>query len=291
MPLWRASAATAPRRTAWAVLLGAGLLLGAASGERAGMASVPAGSYRPLYAVTPVRASSTTRRADVRPRVGVTAFEMDWHAVTNAEFLAFVTAHPEWRRSRISPLFADSSYLRHWHGDVNLGPDAPPDSPVVHVSWFAARAYLRTLGKSLPTVDQWEYAAAADETRRDAARDPAFLERLRLWYGRPTPARLPAVGSGLRNVYGVANLHGLIWEWTLDFNSALVTGESRADSALERSLYCGSGAVGASDFEDYAAFMRYAFRSSLEARYGVANLGFRGVVNGRSSAPAGRIRR
>ena len=29
---------------------------------------------------------------------------------------------------------------------------------------------------------------------------------------------------------------------------------------------------------DYAAFMRYAFRSSLEARYGLSNLGFRGVV-------------
>jgi formylglycine-generating enzyme len=66
---------------------------------------------------------------------------------------------------------------------------------------------------------------------------------------------------------------------TLDFNSALVTGESRADAALERTLYCGSGAIGAADFEDYAAFMRYAFRSSLEAHYSVANLGFRGVRN------------
>jgi len=57
-----------------------------------------------------------------------------------------------------------------------------------------------------------------------------------------------------------------------------VTGESRADASLERSLYCGSGAAGATDFEDYGAFMRYAFRSSLEARYNVANLGFRGVL-------------
>jgi formylglycine-generating enzyme required for sulfatase activity len=80
-------------------------------------------------------------------------------------------------------------------------------------------------------------------------------------------------------VYGARDLHGLVWEWTLDFNSALVTGESRGDSALERTLYCGSGAMGSADFENYPAFMRYAMRSSLEARYNVASLGFRGVRN------------
>jgi formylglycine-generating enzyme required for sulfatase activity len=105
-----------------------------------------------------------------------------------------------------------------------------------------------------------------------------------MWYGRPSRDPLPPVGTTMRNVYGVADLHGLIWEWTLDFNSALVTGESRADASLERTLYCGSGAVGAADFEDYAAFMRYAFRSSLEAHYGVPNLGFRGVRNRAATA-------
>ena len=31
----------------------------------------------------------------------------------------------------------------------------------------------------------------------------------------------------------------------------------------------------ATDFADYAAFMRYAYRSSLQARYTTGNLGFR----------------
>ena len=207
----------------------------------------------------------------------VEAFEMDVLPVTYGQYLEFVRAHPEWRRSRVARLFAETSYLRHWRGDLELGDTVRSDSPVVYVSWFAARAYLRTEGKTLPTVDQWEYVGAASETRRDASRDSAFLERQRQWYGRPTPPRLPAVGTGFKNVYGVGDLHGLVWEWTLDFNSALVTGESRADSALDRTRYCGTGASGASDFEDYAAFMRYAFRSSLEARYAVGNLGFRGV--------------
>jgi sulfatase modifying factor 1 len=236
-----------------------------------GMVRVPAGSYTPLYAQPAKDGTRTTKG------VGVAAFDIDVRAVNNAEFLAFVRQHPEWRRSQVKALLADSSYLHLWAGDLELGPDAPPASPVVYVSWFAARAYLKAAGKQLPTVDQWEYVGAASATTRDASRDPFFLEQLRQWYGRPTPPRLPAVASGARNVYGVYDMHGLIWEWTLDFNSSLVTGESRADSALERTLYCGSGAAGASDFENYPAFMRYAFRSSLEAHYTVANLGFRGA--------------
>lgn len=244
-----------------------------AAAQPPGMRRVPAGSYLPLYA-SPKSAGQPNAP---QLRVAVSAFDMDQHAVTNGEYLRFVTANPQWRKSKVKRLFADESYLRHWKGDLDPGPDAPTDSPVVYVSWFAARAYLASAGKQLPTVHQWEYAAAASESSRDASREPRFLERLRLWYGRPTPSPMPAVGSSFRNIYGLTDLHGLIWEWTVDFNSALVTGESRADSTLDRQRFCGAGAWAASDFEDYAAFMRYAFRSSLEARYTVGNLGFRGV--------------
>jgi len=252
----------------------------AIAGSPAGMVRIPAGSYRPLYRPTAVPEDSARQAATRRaaPRVAVAAFAMDERPVTNAQFLAFVRAHPKWRRSRVDRLFADTAYLRHWASDLALGPDAPPESPVVNVSWFAARAYLAADGRRLPSVDQWEYVAAASETAYDASRDPATLARLREWYARPSPVRLPAVGGTAPNRYGVQDLHGLIWEWTLDFNSALVTGESRGDASLERALYCGSGAAGATDFEDYAAFMRFAHRSSLEARYCLAGLGFRGVA-------------
>jgi formylglycine-generating enzyme required for sulfatase activity len=266
--------------------------------ERApGMVLVPGGSYTPLYRA-PARDSAdgdSAAATPVRP-VPVEPFLMDVHPVTNAEYLAFVRQHPEWRRSRVKRLLADESYLRRWSGDLEPGAEAPASSPVVEVSWFAARAYCAAQGKRLPTVDQWEYAAAAGARAR-AARDPDSRRLLADWYARPTPARLPAVGSTWRNLYGVEDLHGLVWEWTLDFNSALVTGESRGDASLERSLYCGGAAANASDFENYPAFMRFAFRSSLEARYCVANLGFRGVRPAASvpapggEAGAGKARR
>ena len=90
----------------------------------------------------------------------------------------------------------------------------------------------------------------------------------------------PIIGHALnltQNQFGVWDVHGLIWEWTEDFNSAFVTGESRGDSALEKSMFCGSGAVGSTNPSDYAAFMRFGFRSSLKGNYTVGNLGFRCV--------------
>ena len=68
------------------------------------------------------------------------------------EFLAFVAANPKWRRSRITPLYADEGYLADWAGDLALGDHAHADAPVVRVSWFAARAFASWAGKRLPTT-------------------------------------------------------------------------------------------------------------------------------------------
>ncbi|HMO04782.1 MAG TPA: formylglycine-generating enzyme family protein [Kiritimatiellia bacterium] len=229
------------------------LVVGGAFADEAAMVTVPAGVFTNLYRDQGV--------------VEVAAFAMDERPVTNAEYLEFVTEHPAWQRSRIKRLFADTSYLAQWQDDLELGPDAPPDSPVVRVSWFAARAFAEAQGKRLPTLAEWELAAQPDQSNN--------VTRILAWYAKPVRGALPPVRSTFRNTLGLWDLHGLVWEWVDDFNTALVTGESRADAGLERDLFCGSGALGASSFEDYAAFMRYAFRSSLQARYTVPNLGFR----------------
>lgn len=72
-------------------------------------------------------------------------------------------------------------------------------------------------------------------------------------------------------------MHSVIWEWVADFQTAVVTGESRGDSDLERQLFCGAGTAGVAEQErvNYPAFMRSAYRSSLQGYYTVGNLGFR----------------
>lgn len=226
------------------------------------LVTLPGGAYRPMFP-----------GKDEPQTVDVSGFRLEERAVTNAQFLAFVTAEPRWRRSAVKSLFADAGYLRHWSGDLSL-PRELAERPVTNVSWFAARAYARWIGRRLPSLAEWEYAAAASETSPDGTREPAFQQRILAWYSRPSSTPDPA-GGVFRNLYGVLDLHGVVWEWVDDFNTALVTGESRGDAGLDRGLFCGSGSVGAADPSDYAAFMRAAFRSSLRASYTVKNLGFR----------------
>lgn len=88
---------------------------------------------------------------------------------------------------------------------------------------------------------------------------------------------MESVGSIYKNIYGVWDLHGLIWEWVEDFNSIFVTGESREDGNFNKNLFCGSGGLNGANKEDYAAYMRFAFRSSLKGNSSVWNLGFRCV--------------
>lgn len=231
-----------------------------------GMVLVAGSSYQPLYA----------RAAKSRT---VAPFYMDISQVTNAQFLAFVKTHPEWQRSRVKNSQADASYLRHWPGDLDLGPDAAKlaDTPVTHVSWFAAKAYCEAQGKRLPTEDEWETAARADATKLDATRDQAFLRQLLEWYATPAGQMAGSVESAPVNVHGLRGLHGLVWEWVYDFNATMIVGDSRGDGSLERSLFCGAGSLLAADVNNYAAYMRYAFRSSLKGNYCVGSLGFRGV--------------
>jgi formylglycine-generating enzyme required for sulfatase activity len=233
------------------------LVLAFTSVASAAPVPVGPGTYRPVFPASP---SETT--------VKVEKFWLDREPVTNAQFLAFVREQPAWRRDRIKAVRADASYLTHWGAADALG-DAPPNAPVVHVSWFAARAYCAARGGRLPVEKEWELAGAANETTRDASRERATQERILAWYAAPAPERMPDVGQRT-NVWGVRDLHGLVWEWIEDFNAALVTADSRSSE-----MFCGGASAKSQDPSAYATFMRLAFRSSLQARFTTAQLGFR----------------
>lgn len=205
---------------------------------------------------------------------------LDAVAVTNGEFLQFVLENPQWRRDRIPSIFSDPGYLKHWADATTLPTDDPgiENKPVVNVSWYAANAYCRSLDMRLPTLKEWEAAAAAP-LQLEGITDPKAIEaetdRIILdWYQKQSNV-LPEVGKTTPNTLQIFDLHGVIWEWVYDFNSKLVTGDNREGTSFNRQLFCGAGAIGAADVTDYATFMREAFRSSLKASYSVSSLGFR----------------
>ncbi len=228
------------------------------------------------YAGLPGGAFKSALQYEDRPGgQAVAPFALMRRPVTNAEFLAFVKTHPQWRRGRVASVLAEPRYLAHWRSPTEPGPLALPDQPVTGVSWFAASAYCQSIDARLPTWSDWDYAAAADETRRDARKDPAWRERILAWYSRPSNQALPRAGLQAPNVYGVQDLHGLVWEWTEDFSSLLVSADNRTQGDADKARFCGAGAISMNDRDNYAVLMRVAMLSSLEARDTTANLGFR----------------
>lgn len=228
-----------------------------------GMVQIPDGIYRPLL-----------RAENDAAEIPVKSFLLDVEPVSNGEFLEFVRANPQWQRANVSRLFADESYLKNWAGNLELGGNAPANAPVVNVSWFAAKACAQWKHKRLPTIAEWELAAGASPTRRDGGNDARFKAEILKWYCESGATEFSPVGSGKKNFYGARDLHGLVWEWIADFNSAIISGDSRG-GGVDANFFCGAGAQSAQRVDDYPAFMRLAFRSSLKANYCIHNLGFR----------------
>lgn len=238
-------------------------------GVTATMVNIKGGKYVPLYG----------RDSQL---VAINDFSMDVLPVSNDNFLAFVKVNKRWKKSAVKKIFADGNYLYGWKNDTTIGIDMKHNSPITNISWYAAKAYCECQGKRLPTVDEWEYVAMSNQDLADARREKTYNQYILDWYEKPKTSN-NAIGQTFKNYYGIYDLHGLVWEWTSDFSSILLTGESRNDVKTDKDLFCGTGSINATDLMNYAAFMRYAFRGSLRAEYSVKNLGFRCVKDSKTS--------
>jgi hypothetical protein len=104
---------------------------------------IPAGIYQPAF-----------REPTEPASVMLSAFLIDRYPVTNADFLQFVAAKPDWQRSRVKRLFADENYLGDWAGDLDLG-NARPNGPMIVGSQldFVAQFLGRRLAYTYEVVE------------------------------------------------------------------------------------------------------------------------------------------
>jgi formylglycine-generating enzyme required for sulfatase activity len=220
-----------------------------------GMVRIEGATFRPLYHTG----------SDAR----VSAFAIDTVPVSIAAFLRFVRDHPAWSRERVPGHLADGDYLKGMVPAASAG-----RRPIRQVSWHAALAYCQSRGARLPTTLEWEYLARADERDRNAAARSSFQQRA-LELSLAAHPETFIIGTGLRNIWGVRDIHGGVMEWTQDFRADTVSTHRHQDQPDSGAASCASGTVQTGAASDYAAFMRYAIRAAATERTAAGNIGFR----------------
>jgi sulfatase modifying factor 1 len=236
--------------------------------------------------------------------VAVKAFGIDDTAVTTAQFADFVDATryvTDAERHGRSFVFggllpddfpdtrgvAAAPWWREVPGAMWSHPEGPAstvetraDHPVVHISWHDAQAFAHWCGQRLPAEAEWEYAARAGSSTTFPWGDelePGGHQMANVWQGSfPDHNTLDdgwygtcPVNAFVPNAFGLSNLIGNVWEWTLDcFDRSL---DDTIDPAAARTLKGGSFLCHAS----YCSRYRPGARSSAAPDSSASNVGFR----------------
>ena len=207
---------------------------------------------------------------DERPlhRVEIGSFYMDRYEVTNIQYQRFILANPYWQKGKVRFEEADYNYLNDWAG--NEFPKGKEDHPVVYVSWYAANAYARWVGKSLPTEPQWEYSARGGYEGMRYVWGNSGETYLSNFRGRGV---MP-VGTFSMNGFGVNDMAGNVWEWTSDGYELYMGGEeNNPRPRLNNHLKVIRGGSWNSDMNE----MRVSVRKTEKPNVCRGDIGFRTV--------------
>jgi formylglycine-generating enzyme required for sulfatase activity len=97
-----------------------------------------------------------------------------------------------------------------------------PKQPAVTMTQYSAKQYTKWLAGltgnqyRLPTEAEWEHAArAGSKTAYSFGDDVAQLDKYAV-YAENTSSGAAKVGSKAPNAFGLHDMHGNVWEWTID---------------------------------------------------------------------------
>ena len=201
--------------------------------------------------------------------VCISAFEMDVHEVTNAEYAACVAS------GRCNPPAHSSSATRA----VYYGNPAYDDYPVIYMGWQDAADFCAWAGKQLPTEAEWEYADRGGLAGKRYSRGDAIGgSDANCWNsGDAEDNDTNRVKSYPANGYGLFDMEGNAWEWVRDWwNFSYYAHHTPYDpqgplSGMYRVLRGGSWGQSADDLR----YLRVASRDRLGPMIRLSMVGFR----------------
>lgn len=238
------------------------------------MVLIPGGSFR----MGSLPREPEVRLNEVPHPVELAAFALGRYEVTNEEMAEFLNeaGNDDGGVPRID-VSREGSGLRFEGGGFRPAPGAARQ-PATGVSWRGALAYGRWLSAktgrlyTLPTEAQWERAARAGTETVWPWGDTFDPERANC--GGAEAAPVP-VGSRPPDPFGVFDLLGNVWEWTLDcFALDFYFHSPRRDPRLLDPDCLAPGIRGGS-FRDPAGFCRPGFRINHWWRGHPDGIGFR----------------
>jgi len=157
-------------------------------------------------------------------------FVISKYPVTNAQFAIFAGAEDGYRNPR---WWEYSEHARRWFklgkgvAESRFGGDAQPRE---NVNWYEAMALANWLGNllgmkiTLPTIAQWQRAAKGDDDRYFPWGDEYDEEHCNtLETGLKTTTPVDRYQRGA-SPYGVYDMAGNVWEWTLNTAAAAEAG-------------------------------------------------------------------
>ncbi len=180
------------------------------------MVLIPAGEF--IFGSSEEKGNPTSPEQ----KINLPAFWIDKYEVTNAEFLDFAI-----KKSYQGEGAKEGKDWRQF-----FTPDKAK-YPVLYITWNDAKAYCESLGKRLPTEEEWEKAARGTDGRRYP------------WGNDWEPTKSNTYESGLRNPtgvgefpdispYGVHDMLGNVQEWTASWYKAYKGNTKRDENYGER---------------------------------------------------------